>query len=60
MNPIHTEEALGILQHHSREVAEHQHALELSTNNILTSQRLEVIELEKIRNIPSGNKDNLL
>ena len=45
MNPIYTDKALGILQHHLREVAEHQHASELSTNNILTSQRLEVIEL---------------
>jgi len=35
MNPIHTDKALGILQHYLREVAEHQLASELSTNNIL-------------------------
>jgi len=37
MNLISTDKALSIFWYYVREVAKHQHTLEVSTNNILTS-----------------------
>jgi len=37
MNSINTNKNLVLFEHHIWEVAEQQHTLEVSTNNILTS-----------------------